>query len=56
VKRHDLQAITRALESLLFDEAVRDRLLTAAPAELSKYSWPRAARDTVAVFEGAGPR
>ena len=49
----NLPATTRALESLLFDEAVRARLLAAAPAELAKYSWPRAARETLAVIERA---
>ena len=49
----DLPATTRALESLLFDETVRQRILGAAPAELAKYSWPRAARETLAVLEAA---
>jgi glycosyltransferase involved in cell wall biosynthesis len=50
---NDLPAITRALEALLFDEQVRARLLAAAPAELAKYSWPQAARNTLAVLEQA---
>jgi len=50
----DLPATTRALESLLFDEAARQRLLAAASGELAKYSWPRAARETLAVLERAG--
>jgi glycosyltransferase involved in cell wall biosynthesis len=54
VPANDLRAVTRALESLLVDEAVRTRILAAAPAALSKYSWPRAARDTLAVLERAG--
>jgi glycosyltransferase involved in cell wall biosynthesis len=54
VPGHDLKSTTRALEALLFDEAVRSRVLAAAPAALSKYSWPRAARDTLAVVERAG--
>jgi glycosyltransferase involved in cell wall biosynthesis len=49
----DLPATTRGLESLLFDERMRQRILAAAPAELAKYSWPRAARETLAVLEGA---
>ena len=53
---HNLPAITRALEALLFDEAARQRILTAAPAELAKFSWPRAARETLAVLEHAGAR
>ena len=50
----DVPAITRALESVLFDEGVRARILAAAPNELAKYSWPRAARETIEVLERAG--
>jgi len=49
----DLRAITRALESALFDDGARARILAAAPATLAKYSWPRAGRDTLAVIERA---
>jgi glycosyltransferase involved in cell wall biosynthesis len=48
---NDLAAITQGLESLLFDEAARQRILAAADAELAKFSWPRAARETLAVLE-----
>jgi len=54
VPANDLKSTTRALEALLFDEAVRSRMLAAAPAALSKYSWPRAARDTLQLLERAG--
>lgn len=54
VPPNDLRAVTRGLESLLFDDAVRARILGAAPAALANYSWPRAARDTLAVLERAG--
>jgi glycosyltransferase involved in cell wall biosynthesis len=54
VPPNDLRAVTRGLESLLFDDAVRSRVLAAAPAALANYSWPRAARDTLAVLERAG--
>ena len=47
----DLRATTAALESVLFNETERRRILAAAPAELAKYSWPRAARETLAVLE-----
>ena len=53
---NDLPAITRALESLLFDEQRRAALLAAAPAELAKYNWTRAARATLAVIENAATR
>jgi glycosyltransferase involved in cell wall biosynthesis len=56
VTLHEQKAVTRALESLMFDPPTRDRILAAAPAELSKFNWPRAARDTLAVFEGVGIR
>ena len=49
----DLRAITRALESALFDDDLRATILAAAPAALAKYNWPRAARDTLAVIEEA---
>jgi glycosyltransferase involved in cell wall biosynthesis len=51
VRVRDVAATTRALESVLFDEATRSRILAAAPGELAKYSWPRAARETLAVLE-----
>ncbi len=56
VPANDVPAVTRALESLWRDQATRSRLLAAAPAALSKYSWPRSARDTLAVLEEAGGR
>ena len=53
VRLDDRPAITTALNSLLFDEAVRDRVLSAAPAVLSRYSWPRAAAETMTALEAA---
>jgi len=52
----DLAGTTAAIEALLFDEPTRARLLAAAPAVLARYSWPRAARDTLAVIERAVER
>jgi glycosyltransferase involved in cell wall biosynthesis len=54
VPARNVAAITRALESVLFDEATRSRILAAAPGELARYSWPRAARETLAVLERCG--
>jgi glycosyltransferase involved in cell wall biosynthesis len=51
---HDRPATTQALESLLFDDTVRARILAAAPAELAKFDWRRAARQTMGVLESAG--
>jgi glycosyltransferase involved in cell wall biosynthesis len=53
VPRGSITAVTAALESVLFDEAVRTRILEAAPGELAKYRWPGAARETLAVIERA---
>ncbi len=53
VRLDDRPAITTALNSLLFDEAVRSRVLSAAPAVLSRYSWPRAAAETMTALEAA---
>lgn len=49
----DVRAITRALETALFDEPTRARLLAAAPAALEPFSWLRAARETLDVIENA---
>ena len=47
----DVPAIARALETALFDAGVRAQVLAAAPAALARYSWPRAAAETLAVLE-----
>jgi glycosyltransferase involved in cell wall biosynthesis len=51
VPRDDPAAVTPALETALFDEPARARILAAAPAVLARYSWPRAARETIDVLE-----
>ena len=56
VPLNDLRALTPALESVLFDDRLRAALLAAAPAELARYSWPRAAADTLAVLQRAAAR
>jgi glycosyltransferase involved in cell wall biosynthesis len=57
VPNRDIVAITQALERLLFDEATRRRVLQAGPAVLARYSWSRAAADTLtALEEAAGSR
>ena len=53
VKNGDIAAITAALNSLLFDDEVRQRLLQAAPDVLARYSWTRAAAETLAALEAA---
>jgi glycosyltransferase involved in cell wall biosynthesis len=51
VERGDIAGTTRALETLLFDDTRRAALLSAAPATLARYSWPRAARETLELLE-----
>ncbi|MSO56905.1 MAG: glycosyltransferase family 1 protein [Acidobacteria bacterium] len=52
----DLAGITSALNSLLFDESARARVLHAAPAVLARYSWRRAGADTLKALEAAAGR
>ena len=54
VPKGDLIATASALERALFDSEARARVLGAAPAVLARYSWPRAARETLKVLEAAG--
>ncbi len=54
VEAVDLKATTAALNAALFDEAVRTRILAAAPRELAKYNWSDAARDTLSLLERVG--
>ena len=53
VPADDISAVTAALELLLFDGGTRQRLLAAAPAVLGRYSWPRAAAETLQLIERA---
>jgi glycosyltransferase involved in cell wall biosynthesis len=53
VRADDLPAITTALGDLLFDESVRSRILDAGPAVLARYSWTRAAAETLRALEMA---
>jgi glycosyltransferase involved in cell wall biosynthesis len=48
-----IPAITAGLEAALFDDGVRSRVLSAAPSQLAKYSWPRAGAETLRVIENA---
>ena len=45
--------VAAALETLLFDEDARRRVLQAAPEVLGRYSWTRAASQTLAALERA---
>jgi glycosyltransferase involved in cell wall biosynthesis len=51
VEQGRLKAIEHAIEQLLFDQATRARLLSAAPDVLARYSWPVAGRETLAAIE-----
>ena len=50
----DIAGTTAALNSLLFDEEVRQRVLDAGPAVLARYSWTRAGAETLAALESVG--
>lgn len=52
----DVRIATQAIRALLEDQATRERLLAAAPAVLSRYSWDTAADATLAGIEGAAGR
>ncbi|HEY2149616.1 MAG TPA: glycosyltransferase family 1 protein [Vicinamibacterales bacterium] len=54
VEAGDLKATTAALNAALFDQAVRARVLAAAPRELAKYNWSDTARDTLSLLERVG--
>jgi glycosyltransferase involved in cell wall biosynthesis len=47
----DVEGTARAMEDVLVDQRTRSRLLAAAPETLARYSWPRAARETIALIE-----
>ena len=51
VRNGDHSAITGALERALFDETARRSVLDAAPGVFARYSWPRAAAETLAALE-----
>ena len=51
VSANNVASVARALEQVLFDDAVRRRLLEAAPDVLGRYTWPRAGRETMALLE-----
>jgi glycosyltransferase involved in cell wall biosynthesis len=54
VRCDDVDAISSALEHLLFDGAMRAKVLKAAPSVLARYSWKRAAAETLELLEAAG--
>jgi glycosyltransferase involved in cell wall biosynthesis len=53
VTKGDIAGTTAALNGLLFDDDIRRRVLAAAPAVLARYSWTRAAAETLAALESA---
>lgn len=53
VSAEDRQEIGLAIERLLYDEETRRAILAEAPSVLSRYSWDRAGRETLAAIEGA---
>ena len=53
VPMSDVHATASALETVLYDDGARARLLSAAPAVLSRFDWTRAAADTLSILETA---
>ena len=53
VAKNDIGGTTTAITQLLFDEDCRQRVLRAAPGVLARYSWARAAAETLAALESA---
>lgn len=51
VQRDRPDDIRHAIEQLLFDERVRAQVLAGAPDALARFSWTRAARETLQVLE-----
>ncbi|MCM3880595.1 MAG: glycosyltransferase family 4 protein [Vicinamibacterales bacterium] len=51
VKLGDIDGIASAIASLLFDASTCSRVLAAAPTVLSRYSWARAADETLEAIE-----
>ena len=52
VGRREPQAFAKAIERLLGDDGLRQRMGAAASAEMSVYAWPRVARSILGVYEG----
>jgi glycosyltransferase involved in cell wall biosynthesis len=50
VERPDPADIQQALDRVLFDREVREKILEAAPRQLARYSWTECARRTLQVI------
>jgi alpha-1,3-rhamnosyl/mannosyltransferase len=55
VDARDTAAWTEALHAVLTDPALRVRLQGAGMARVVRFTWPRAAAETLRVLEEAGP-
>ena len=51
VKLGDVPGTAAAIEAALFDDRKRAEILAAAPGALARYSWAKAARETLALIE-----
>ena len=56
VKPGDVDALARAIRTLLTDDRARVRVFEAAPAVLARYSWDRAAEETLRILEKVARR
>jgi glycosyltransferase involved in cell wall biosynthesis len=51
VDPHSLEGLAAAIRNYLSDDALRGRLRSAIPAQLAKFSWEKAAQETLKVYE-----
>jgi len=47
---YDIQAMAQAIDEVLSDQALRQRLIAAGKQQITKYSWRRMAEQTLAVY------
>lgn len=50
---HDKNQIKKAMQDILFDQALSDRLVASGRQQLKQFSWERTARETLTVFKQA---
>jgi glycosyltransferase involved in cell wall biosynthesis len=50
---HDIQAMTDAINEVLTDKPLRERLIKAGFRQVAKYSWQKTAEQTLAVYKAA---
>jgi glycosyltransferase involved in cell wall biosynthesis len=54
VEPHDVDGLAAALERVLSDEALRRVMIERGLAQVARFSWAKAARETLAVYRATG--